>query len=764
MRKLIIALLFAVGTQAQTTVPSLKIQNTPVVLNDTTAVDILVRQKTGSAANLGMVKRVNWSYLLSIFGGAGSTQNLASVLLAGNSAPYDIRLQDEHGLILEGSDPVTKNAYLQWVDGFTIHSTTEEFLFNDKNMVRSVGGVPANLEGDVPLGALADSLSGNFIPIGGTVTGQPVTGDIEFSFEGDPYINGSVGLNTLNDGLSIKNHNNTNSVTYNAFVARENDTSSDLRRAEFVFESGLGADVDYSESNPDNKLIYAQRQYVDDAIISNAIPLSGTVEDSPVTGNIEFEWGTDKSLITLSEDETQGGQILFGTQGVTLNGFNSDNNATLDINIDGNIVVTSTNRGMIGASDFTAIITDLDYTQKKYVDDAIAAVDTPSFNNVLQVNDTVNRAAAEDFFVLQSPNNVQRVYVSDEDLIINRLESLSGALTEWNIAGFYTKNTDGSAYSNLNYGSLNLNGVVYTYDRAANILFPSTDGTKYFALTSNSDGSVTGGSGTVTSVTGDTTGGINVATGTTTPAITASTASGTQRGTTKLYNNVSGTNTDGAPDQASVKTALDLKSNDNTVVHIAGSETVTGAKTFSATTLTADVNPINSNTSTLGTVSNYYASAGISMLNSTIVQARSSAGLFFRNTFGTTYGSMTNAGLWGFLSATVTNAPVNPTDVVRLSDLQAVGSGYVAKTAAYTLTAADHVVDLTTGTAIFTLPTAVGAAGKQYVVKNSGTGALTVNTTSTQTIDGALTKPFPAQYSGMRVVSDGANWKIIGLF
>jgi len=644
MRKLIIALLFAVGTQAQTTVPSLKIQNTPVVLNDTTAVDILVRQKTGAANQIGIVRKITWPYLISLVsasvggqdlqsvGNVGSsmsvptaitlqktdnlgnaqsqltlsetagqitfgqnrievtddgvkfvndaaesfvlpnkppgtytlatadevgTQNLAQILAEGNTAENDIILQNEHHLRLEGSDPVTKYAELRWIDGFGIASTTNEFLFNDKNMVRSVGGLPANLEGDVPLGALADSLSGNFIPIGGTITGQPVTGDVE-----------------LIESVKIK--------------------SANLNR---YFSFGDEGDV---------------RIYNDEVVQNNTAYFRSV--------NTEFSILYDGFITSYRFDPL-------------------------------NIIVASGHadfKGVEGASDYSEIdpTNKLIYAQRQYVDDAIAA----------------------------------------------------------------------------------------------------------------------SGSGTVTSVTGDTTGGINVATGTTTPAITASTASGTQRGTTKLYNNVVGTNTDGAPDQSSVKTALDLKANDNTVVHLAGSETVTGAKTFSATTLTADVNPINSNTYTLGTVSNYYASAGIGMVNSNIIQARTTAGLFFRNSSGSTYGSMSNTGTWNFLSATVTNAPVNPTDVVRLSDLQAAGSGYVAKTAAYTLTAADHVVDLTTGTAIFTLPTAVGAAGKQYVVKNSGTGALTVNTTSTQTIDGALTKPFPAQYSGMRVVSDGANWKIIGLF
>jgi len=115
-------------------------------------------------------------------------------------------------------------------------------------------------------------------------------------------------------------------------------------------------------------------------ITGNYVPLDGADESSPVTGDIFFEWGADKSFITISEDHTQGGQILFNPAGVTINGFNSSGNATLDINTDGNVIVTSTNRGLVGGADYTAVITDFDYVQKKYVDDAISSIPTGATN------------------------------------------------------------------------------------------------------------------------------------------------------------------------------------------------------------------------------------------------------------------------------------------------------------------------------------------------------------------------------------------------
>lgn len=88
--------------------------------------------------------------------------------------------------------------------------------------------------------------------------------------------------------------------------------------------------------------------------------------------------------------------------------------------------------------------------------------------------------------------------------------------------------------------------------------------------------------------------------------------------------------------------------------------------------------------------------------------------------------------------------------------------GYVAKTAAYTLTDSDYTVNATSGTFAFTLPTAVGITGRVYVIKNSGTGTITINTTSSQTVDGNASGAISlAQYDSYTVQSDGANWIII---
>jgi hypothetical protein len=85
---------------------------------------------------------------------------------------------------------------------------------------------------------------------------------------------------------------------------------------------------------------------------------------------------------------------------------------------------------------------------------------------------------------------------------------------------------------------------------------------------------------------------------------------------------------------------------------------------------------------------------------------------------------------------------------------------YTAQTATYAITTTDYLIDCTANTFTATLPTAVGITGRQYVIKNSGTGTITVATTSSQTIDGQLTQTL-SQYDAITVQSTNAGWIII---
>jgi hypothetical protein len=86
-----------------------------------------------------------------------------------------------------------------------------------------------------------------------------------------------------------------------------------------------------------------------------------------------------------------------------------------------------------------------------------------------------------------------------------------------------------------------------------------------------------------------------------------------------------------------------------------------------------------------------------------------------------------------------------------------VDAAYVAKTANYTLTGADHTVNVTANSPTITLPTAGNAAGRTYVITNSGAGTVTLATTSSQTIDGAAPGTLVAS-AKITVQSNGSNW------
>lgn len=88
-----------------------------------------------------------------------------------------------------------------------------------------------------------------------------------------------------------------------------------------------------------------------------------------------------------------------------------------------------------------------------------------------------------------------------------------------------------------------------------------------------------------------------------------------------------------------------------------------------------------------------------------------------------------------------------------------------SKTANYTATNADDVVLCNAGAGAFTvtLYTAVGNSGRKIrIIKtDSTTNVLTVNTTSSQTINGALTRTLGAVNDSLLLESDGTNWGVI---
>ncbi len=88
-------------------------------------------------------------------------------------------------------------------------------------------------------------------------------------------------------------------------------------------------------------------------------------------------------------------------------------------------------------------------------------------------------------------------------------------------------------------------------------------------------------------------------------------------------------------------------------------------------------------------------------------------------------------------------------------------SNYTAQTTTYAAAIQDYV-NCTSGTFTVTLPTAVNNIGKFITIKNTGTGVITLATTSAQTVDGLASGKIILGTTNdtITVTSDGANWTV----
>lgn len=86
------------------------------------------------------------------------------------------------------------------------------------------------------------------------------------------------------------------------------------------------------------------------------------------------------------------------------------------------------------------------------------------------------------------------------------------------------------------------------------------------------------------------------------------------------------------------------------------------------------------------------------------------------------------------------------------------------KTANYTLASSDDLIlsNTASGAITLTLPDATTMTGKILSIKQlSGANKTTINTTSSQTIDSVTSRKMGTYGDFLRVVSDGANWKVM---
>ena len=303
------------------------------------------------------------------------------------------------------------------------------------------------------------------------------------------------------------------------------------------------------------------------------------------------------------------------------------------------------------------------------------------------------------------------------------------------------------------------------------------------------DNAVAGaGGGTVTSVTG--TNGVTVASGTTAPVIglgnitpTTVAASSTVTGS-----NLSGTNTGDNATNTTSNTYADAKVENNLTTSTTVAPSKSAVNTALATKL--NVTPATTNTESGGTTTNYYAalySANFRASASIYVGTDNNTSLMFGSN-STTRWEVTNAGAmrpWltntysfgdsthrssnvfsvlGNFSGEVTGIPATAsTSLTTLSQLQQyTGNGWTALTTTATTTAAKQYT--ANGTFTITLSATAVPDGFEYVIKNIGSGTITIVVAGGGTIDGVPTKTLNVTNSGFKLSRNGSNYLLTGIF
>ena len=89
--------------------------------------------------------------------------------------------------------------------------------------------------------------------------------------------------------------------------------------------------------------------------------------------------------------------------------------------------------------------------------------------------------------------------------------------------------------------------------------------------------------------------------------------------------------------------------------------------------------------------------------------------------------------------------------------------GIVSKTTTYTATTdyeVDHII-FCNGTFTVDLPDITSTDGIKKIIKNIGTGTITIDGYSTQTIDGSTTLAMSTQYETVCIISNAGNWHVL---
>lgn len=233
------------------------------------------------------------------------------------------------------------------------NTTTNDIFFNAENSI----GIKAQAGGQITFNntnGVSILGNGGVVSIGGNNLGVIISGH-------------SGGINLLGgaEGIII------NGESGNVSISAGGSLNLDINSNDIIVttpNSSIKYFSDYSDTYTNRSLV--DKGYVDN-FTSNFIPLSGTEAGSPISGNIEVS----ESIGLFHDNGTYSSIIALEDGGFIFSGVNSDGHVTgFTVSQDSNFFIHSNNpnsRGLVSDDDFTLNITDLDYVQKKYVDNSL---------------------------------------------------------------------------------------------------------------------------------------------------------------------------------------------------------------------------------------------------------------------------------------------------------------------------------------------------------------------------------------------------------
>ena len=214
-----------------------------------------------------------------------------------------------------------------------------------------------------------------YCPVPGTIITMPAT---------NPFSEGDyVGVVMSSPDSYFETYNNGSGDTDKMYSYTANPTGTTLEQqssSEVVILRSLnqgtlwilplcGAVKESNDINGSNFKTLARYNYDKS---QNAIPLSGTVSGSPVTGDIEFEANAYKGLKTLNANGDAYNSIQMGDGGVMIESKSTPTSSTniRVVDYEGKCLLITDDTNPVGYScsvDCTPYITEFDYTQMKYV-------------------------------------------------------------------------------------------------------------------------------------------------------------------------------------------------------------------------------------------------------------------------------------------------------------------------------------------------------------------------------------------------------------